>query len=55
LAKLGQREVAEQDGEAVKHEMHAMKYYETSAKEGDSIGEIFKVLTLEILKSSGKI
>ncbi|MBY9008481.1 MAG: GTP-binding protein [Candidatus Lokiarchaeota archaeon] len=55
LAKLGQREVAEQDGEAVKFEMHAMKYFETSAKEGDSVGDIFKVLTLEILRNSGKI
>ncbi len=55
LAKLGQREIAEQDGEAVKFEMHAMKYFETSAKKGDSVGEIFKVLTLEILRTSGKI
>ena len=55
LSKQGQREVAEQDGEAVKFEMHAMKYFETSAKEGDSVGEIFKTLTLEILKNSGKI
>jgi len=55
LAKQGQREVAEQDGEAVKYEMHAMKYFETSAKEDDSVGDIFKMLTLEILKTSGKI
>ena len=55
LAKQGQREVAEQDGEAVRFEMHAMKYFETSAKEGDSVGEIFKTLTLEILRNSGKI
>jgi len=55
LAKQGQREVAEQDGEAVKYEMHAMKYFETSAKESDSVGDIFKMLTLEILKTSGKI
>ena len=55
LAQQGQREVAQQDGEAVKYEMHAMKYIETSAKEGDSVAEIFEVLTLEILKNSGKI
>jgi len=55
LAREGQREVAEQDGESVKSEMHAMKYFETSAKEGDSVNEIFKVLTLEILRNSGKI
>ena len=55
LAKQGQREVAEQDGEAVKFEMHAMKYFETSAKESNSVGEIFKTLTLEILRNCGKI
>jgi len=55
LARQGQREVAEQDGEAVKYEMHAMKYFETSAKESDSVGDIFEMLTLEILKTSGKI
>jgi len=55
LAQQGQREVAEQDGEAVKYEMHAMKYFETSAKESNSVGEIFEMLTLEILKASGKI
>ena len=55
LANQGQREVAEQDGEAVKFEMHAMKYFETSAKESDSVGDVFKMLTLEILRNSGKI
>lgn len=55
LARIGQREVAAQDGEALKGEMHAMQYYETSAKEGDSVEDVFKVLTLEILKTSGKI
>ncbi|NHJ22460.1 MAG: GTP-binding protein [Candidatus Lokiarchaeota archaeon] len=55
LAHIGQREVAAQDGEALKEEMHAMQYYETSAKEGDSVEEVFKVLTLEILRTSGKI
>ena len=55
LARIGQREVATQDGEALKGEMHAMQYFETSAKEGDSVADVFKVLTLEILKNSGKI
>jgi small GTP-binding protein len=55
LARDGQREVAEQDGEALKGEMHAMRYIETSAKQGDSVEDVFKVLTLEILKTSGKI
>jgi len=55
LAREGYREVAEQDGESLKGEMHVMKYVETSAKEGDSVEDVFKVLTLEILKASGKI
>jgi small GTP-binding protein len=55
LARIGQREVASQDGEALMGEMHAMQYFETSAKEGDSVEDVFKVLTLEILRSSGKI
>ena len=55
LAREGYREVAEQDGESLKGEMHVMKYVETSAKEGDSVEQVFKVLTLEILKASGKI
>ena len=55
IARQGHREVAEQEGEALKGEMHVMKYVETSAKEGDSVEQVFKVLTLEILKASGKI
>ena len=55
IARQGHREVAEQEGEALKGEMHVMKYVETSAKEGDSVESVFKVLTLEILKASGKI
>ena len=55
MARDGYREVAEQDGESLKGEMHVMKYIETSAKQGDSVEEVFKLLTLEILKTSGKI
>jgi GTPase SAR1 family protein len=55
LAREGYREVADQEGEALKGEMHVMRYVETSAKEGDSVEDVFKVLTLEILKASGKI
>ncbi|MFX0057624.1 MAG: Rab family GTPase [Candidatus Hodarchaeota archaeon] len=55
LAREGKREVAEQDGEALKGELNAAKYFETSAKEGDSVEGVFKLLTLEILKTSGKI
>ena len=55
LARDGRREVATQDGESLKNEMQAKSYFETSAKEGNSVEEVFRVLTLEILKSSGKI
>jgi len=55
LAREGKREVAEQDGESLRGELNATKYFETSAKEGDSVEEVFKLLTLQILKTSGKI
>lgn len=55
LAKEGKREVSKQEGEALMSEIHVFKYFETSAKQGDSVEEVFKLLTLEILKSSGKI
>lgn len=55
LANEGKREVSEQEGDSLRFEMGARKYFETSAKQGDSIGGVFKLLTLEILKTSGKI
>ena len=55
LADQGKREISTQDGESLTSELHATKYFETSAKEGDSVDQVFKILTLEILKSSGKI
>jgi small GTP-binding protein len=55
LAREGKREVAGQDGESYRGELNAAKYFETSAKEGDSVDEVFKLLTLQILKTSGKI
>ena len=55
IARDGKREVSSQDGESFKSEINAKKYFETSAKEGDSVEYVFKLLTLEILRSSGKI
>jgi len=55
LANEGKREVSEQEGESLKSEIGAKRYFETSAKQGNSIEGIFKLLTLEILKTSGKI
>jgi small GTP-binding protein len=55
LASEGTREVSTQDGEALKAELGAKKYFETSAKEGDSVEDVFKELTVEILRTAGKI
>lgn len=55
LANQGEREVGESDGEALKNELNAIKYYETSAKEGVHVNVVFKNTVLEILKASSKI
>ncbi|MBN1802127.1 MAG: GTP-binding protein [Candidatus Lokiarchaeota archaeon] len=49
------REVSSQDGESYKNELGAISYIEASAKQDIKIGNIFKDLTISILKSSGKI
>ena len=49
------REVGEGDAEALKGELNAMGYYETSAKEDLYVHSVFKALTLAILKSTQKI
>ncbi|MFW9942009.1 MAG: GTP-binding protein [Candidatus Thorarchaeota archaeon] len=55
LANQGNREVGETDGEALKEEINAIAYYETSAKENINVELIFKELTLAILKNTQKI
>jgi small GTP-binding protein len=55
LAGDGTREISTQDGDALKTEFGAKRYFETSAKEGDSVEDVFKELTLEILRTAGKI
>ncbi len=55
LAEKGSREVGEQDGEALKHEMNAISYCETSAKEGLRVENVFKEAVLAILRSTNKI
>lgn len=55
LANQGNREVGEQDGEALKKELNALSYFETSAKEGVKIEDVFKVAILGILKTASKI
>ena len=55
LANLGNRDVAEQDGESLKNELGALSYYETSAKEGMKIENVFEETVLGILRASNKI
>lgn len=49
------REVGEKEGEALKDEINAIGYYETSAKEDRGVHPVFKDITLAILKGSQKI
>ncbi len=49
------REVGEKEGEALKDEINALSYFETSAKEGLGVHPVFKDITLAILKNSHKI
>jgi len=55
LAEQGNREVGEGDGEALKDEINAFGYYETSAKEDVLVNPVFKDITLAILKNTQKI
>ena len=54
LAENGAREVGYKDGEALKEEINAIAYYETSAKENINVEPIFKDLTLAILEKTQK-
>lgn len=55
LAEQGNREVGEGDGEALKDEINAIGYYETSAKHDVKIEPVFKNITLAILEHTQKI
>ena len=55
LANEGNREVGETDGDSLKNELGAKSYYETSAKEGIKVDDVFKELVLSILKAANKI
>ena len=55
LADGGKREIGQQEGDALKSEIHSLAYFETSAKEGTSIEDAFTEMTLAILKASKKI
>ncbi|UCC18869.1 MAG: GTP-binding protein [Promethearchaeota archaeon] len=55
LAEQGQREVGIGEGEALKEELNAITYLETSAKNDTRIEPVFKDLTLAILEKTQKL
>ncbi|MFX1388987.1 MAG: GTP-binding protein [Promethearchaeota archaeon] len=55
LAEKGHREVGPGDAEALKKELNAIGYYETSAKENIKVEPVFKDVTLAILENTKKI
>ena len=55
LAEQGNREVGEGDGEALKDEIKAIAYYETSAKQDIKVEPVFKNITMAILEKTKKI
>lgn len=55
LAEQGNREVGEGEGEALKEELNAIAYYETSAKNDVKVSPVFKDITLAILEKTQKI
>ncbi len=55
LAEQGNREVGEGEGEALKEELKAIAYYETSAKNDLKVSPVFKDVTLAILERTQKI
>ena len=55
LAEQGNREVGEGDGEALKDEINAIAYYETSAKQNIKVEPVFKNITMAILEKTKKI
>jgi small GTP-binding protein len=55
LAEKGQREVGTSEGKALKEELNAIAYLETSAKEDVLVEPVFKDLTKAILEKTKKI
>ena len=55
LAEQGQREVGTGDGEALKEELNAIAYFETSAKDDVKVEPVFTDLTLAILEKTKKL
>ncbi len=55
LANKGGREIAQQDGDSLKKELKALLYLEASAKEGAAVNDVFREITLAILKQTAKI
>lgn len=55
IAEQGTREVSAVEADAYKEELGAMSYHETSAKIGTNVDDVFKELTIGILKATGRI
>ena len=55
LADDNHREIGTQDGESLRKELEGLNYYETSAKDGRFVGNVFTEITLGILKDFNKI
>ncbi|MFW9998635.1 MAG: GTP-binding protein [Candidatus Hodarchaeota archaeon] len=55
LAEQGNREVGVGEGEALKEELNAIAYYETSAKNDFKVSPVFKDITRAILERTQKI
>ncbi len=55
LVTEGKREISSPEGEALMTEIGSLGYYETSAREGTNVDDLFTQITLSILKASNKI
>ena len=52
LAKQGMREITNQEADAIKEQLNACVYFETSAKDGSNINKVFNESTRLILNHS---
>lgn len=55
LATQGKREISMKDGETLMREIGASAYFETSAKTGILVEQVFKKVTLAVLRAADKI
>ncbi|TFF90420.1 MAG: GTP-binding protein [Promethearchaeota archaeon] len=55
IANQGRREIGKKDGEALMAELGSAAYFETSAKTGIAVEQVFKDVTRAVLRSANKI